>query len=186
MKHPFLKSLGLTTHRYTKGFEYSLGVTNYIGYYHLNGKTPYTGEIHTGTSEKLEPYNSKNVLIYNQLKPNNKKIDTFTHPYTMPITPTEAQYAAGRFTRYFMVKQNGINNIIYEVNDSMASSYGEPDGIDNNLYKLTKMPWEITKNQKLKPQIITANAANLRIANRELPGLNAVISSLYEYSFEVI
>lgn len=187
MKNPFLKAKGQTTHLYTKGKEFTVGLTEYIGYYHLNGKTPFSGPIHNGFSKKLEAYNSSpGILIYNQLKPENKILSTFIEPYATPVSPTDAQYNSGMFTRYFLAKRNTFLNIIYEVNSDMVAKYGKEKGIDNNLYQLTKMQWAITKNSKLKLQVQADNAINLRIANNDMRGLSNIITSLYEYSFEVI
>lgn len=187
MNLPFLKATGQKTHLYTKGKEFAVGVTEYIGYYHMNGNVPYTGYTNTPTSIKLEKYyDSVGILIYNQLRPDNKKIDTFIPPHDSPIAPTDSQYNAGMFIRYFLVKRNENTKIIYEINPDLVLKYGQENGLDDKLYQLTKMNWAITKNVNLKAQVIADNAINLRLANAELPGLNKYISSLYEYSYEVI
>lgn len=184
---PTFRSLNQLTHLYTKGKEFMLGFEEYIGELHIAQNKPYTGPTHTPESKLLRPYTvDVSTLIYDSLKPNNEQIKKYIHPYDTKISPSKSNYDQGFFIRYFVKRVNDVNDIICEINDPQAKLYGKPGGIDVNLYQLVQMNWYITTDPKLKTKIQLNNTKELTKANTKMPGISDLITSLFEFSYEII
>lgn len=176
----FWKSVGEKLYVYTKGKEYSLDGVEYIGYYHISNSVPYSEYKPSTTSRKLYPYKSSDAsMIYDKLKPEYLKLDTYNPPYQAPLLLTAAQYESGKITRYFLKKRN--ENIIYEINKNMVGKLGSEGGIDDIMYQLTSMDWMISING-ISYELINFNTKSLAIADLEMPGVRNKITSMYEYS----
>ena len=184
---PTYKSINRQIYSYTKGGEYMLDGENYIGEYHFSGNDPYTGPIQTKESKKLKLYTSnKSIIIYDNVKPSLEVIKTYIDPYDSFTSPKKAQYEAGLFVRYFVKRRNTTENFIYELSENVAKLYNSRNGIDPTLYQLVKLPWAISNGSKNLKDIEQRNSKSLFEANKEMPGLEEHITSLHEYSINVI
>lgn len=184
---PTFKSLNQLTHLYTKGKQFMLGFEEYIGELHITQDKPYTGPVHTPDSKLLKPYSeSVSTLIYDTLRPANEKIKKYVQPYDVKITPKKANYDQGFFIRYFVKRINDFDSFIYEVGESQGKLYGKPGGIDSNMYQLVQMTWYITTDSKLKSKVQLNNTKELTKANTSMPGIIDNITSVFEFSYEII
>lgn len=185
---PTFKTLNQQIYLYTKGKEFiDVNGDEYIGEYHYSSGKPYTGPTHTSDSKLLKLYNSnKSIISYDKIRPDQEKIKEYKEPYDSGISPKEAQYDIGFIVRYFIKRVNDSDNVIYEVSEDIGKTYGSPRGIDPSLYQLEKLNWYITKDPKKRNEIELNNYAKLQVSNIRMPGLVDHISSLYEYSFDII
>jgi hypothetical protein len=176
----FWETAGQKLYQYTKGKEYSLNGYEYIGYYHLADGVPFSEFMPSASSRKLYPYKGGMAgMIYDRIKPDYLKLDTFIEPYQAPLNITAQQYQAGKIIRYFLKKRN--ENIIYEINKEMVGKVGKEGGFDDMLYQLVKLDWMISTNGATN-ELLNFNARSLHSANLEMPGLKDKIVNLYEYS----
>lgn len=135
----------IITDLYTVGLEYMYADTNeeYIGPYHKYT----TGEVFTefnwkpNQSKKLITYQDINTtqFLYKTLKPDIKT--SYESVSTYVPQPTDEDFKAGYFQRYFISKFN--ENVIIEIDLASYNKYLAAE-LDNNAYVVTKLTWHIS------------------------------------------
>jgi hypothetical protein len=173
-------------YKYTKGKEFALDGEEYIGEYHYQGKTPYTGPEPLNGAKKLERYHpSKDVLLYIKIAPKQKSFLTYVEPTKGLVYPTENNYNSRSMYRFFV--QNRLEKeFIVEIDTDQVSHYSKDNGINPVKYQLLELKWMITRNPKELDKIAFENYKTVREANKEMPGIADYIFSYNEFSEIII
>ncbi len=197
----------ITSNLYTNGGEFVLknSQQEYVGYYWKTisntfhtGKTPQDSdtqqldlistlsststEYSNLTSEAFDVpskiYLFSNIQItadYNSI--NKKFIDIKTSPTYSPNIPTQKDYDAGEFTRYFCKKTNEI--IYLEINkDTYTKLVNKDPTYLFQLYQPFKFQWVIT-GDKEKVYIVNKNITRYMIEKFSFPFLNKYLKDDY-------
>lgn len=173
-------------YNYTKGKEFVLDETEYVGEYHYKGNDAYTGPKPSIDSKKLEMYHpSIDVLRYIKIHPKQKVFLTYVEPTRGLIFPTENNYVTGIMQRFFVQHRLQKENIV-ELDFEQASVYSKEKGIDPVLYQLVSLKWAVTRNPKKIDLIKLENFKFVLEANKQMPGLSDVIYNYIEFSEIII
>ncbi len=173
------------SYKYTKGQEYTtIDGREYIGEYHLrrDGKA-YTGPTpttNTNTIQLLPYYSSNNNYTYDRLLRFNYPIKdhTLPIPYEYAVRDEDGVYAQGFDTRHF-VQKIGIGTYAIEINAQQRERYGSRLGIDNAIYKVVDIQWQLTGTLQA---IESANKERVNIASQTLPDLPFTIRNYTQYA----
>ena len=173
------------SYKYTKGQEYTtIDGREYIGEYHLrrDGKA-YTGPTpttNTNTIQLLPYYSSNNNYTYDRLLQFNYPIKdhTLPIPYEYAVRDEDGVYAQGFDTRHF-VQKIGIGTYAIEISSQQRDRYGSRLGIDNAIYKVVDIQWQLTGTLQA---IESANKERVNIASQTLPDLPFTIRNYTQYA----
>lgn len=131
--------------QYTKGGEYSLNGRDYVGEYHIANNKAFTGPNGTIGSKELTKYYPHNmVYTYDSLFQFKKIESTFKQPMDAIIIPTEGDYLAGMYERYFLQSLIDMQKMPIEVSKTAYQSLGKPNGLDNESNIPITVMWTLT------------------------------------------
>lgn len=72
------------------------------------------------------------------------KFDLYTKPIPIIRVPTQAEFDAGKMTRYFAYKRNEPHIFFVEISPNQTVGYYRDNtGINQYLYQLVEVPWKI-------------------------------------------
>lgn len=184
---PTYKSYNQVTYLYTKGKEYMLGLEEYIGEYHIQQNSPWTGPVASADSLPLSTYvEDKNVVIYDLITGTDARNKSYLVPYDSFDTPNKNQYTTGIMNRYFMRRRNDPYKTIMEVSAELGRLYNKPNGVNSVLYEMVEVRWSITNNPEDAEKVIRNNIFEIQKANEIFPGISQYFTSAFEYSYEII
>lgn len=184
---PTYKSYNQQTYLYTKGKEFMLGLNEYIGEYHIQQGSAWTGPISTVDSLPLSIYvSNKNIIIYENISNSDIRKKSFLEPYYSFDTPTKNEYKNGSMIRYFVRRRNDPDNSIMEISSKLGKVYGKPGGIDNILYEIVRITWRITNDFNDIGSVMVDNIREILKAKKQMPGVDEYFTSPFEYSYEII
>lgn len=174
---------------YTKGKEYSLDGVEYIGEYHLEGRTAKTGPIKDAASKVLRKYYPNQMLYdYDRCRnfPRRERVD----PNQIVWAPIDSNFTTGFATRYFVERTGNYEGYPIEIDLEQADKYGKEGGIDEGVYVLVKIPWKLTgfertvyKNNEVYVEgIFEHNQRQVILATRVIPNLREAIRNYTEYA----
>lgn len=177
----------MANYLYTKGREYSLGLYEYVGDYHISNGEPYTGPFPSKSSKLLKSWSPYfDVLVYRLIRPEQEKLMRFIEPTYLPEIPGPNNYNVGNFSRYFVKNRFEEDNIIIEIDQNQASRYGKKNGIDDNKYQLGELVWYISKNEITIDRIVLLNTTSIFTLEKNMPGVYQYLLNPFEYSYIVI
>ena len=132
---------------YTKGNEYSLDGANYIGEYHIKDEIVYTGPAgpsNDGAKRRLTKYYAdQNNYNYDRLNNFAKIESTFKEVKPAIITPQEADYDLGYYTRYFLQKITEETKMPIEIAFNEQELLGKEKGYDDRINDLIEIKWTL-------------------------------------------
>jgi hypothetical protein len=174
----------------------------YIGYYH----TYVTGEIFSQSqydsvkSIKLYPLRKDIQSTYKKLKVKNNsylgflKSDLNMIKYSQPAyqlsKPSEDDFLAGFYFRYFAVKRNEPTKIL-EISKNQFSSYGRVAGINDKLYIVDSIRWNVTGPEfDIKTEsgsivsygVVSSNLRTLDQLSRKYPYIKTIFSNPEQFT----
>lgn len=142
--------------RFTRGGELMDAAGNeYIGYYHsyTTGEVFSQSQYDEQKSIKLYPLRKDVQTPYkrNQIKKNSYEsflqsdlnMTKYFQPSYQITKPTEADFLAGFYTRYFAFKRND-ETVMFEISKNQYLRYGAVAGINNILYIVDSIRWVLT------------------------------------------
>lgn len=194
----YYPSSQITSNLYTNGDEYIFKSTkqNYVGYYwktldgkFFTGKTPQN----TPTQELIisppkypdESQDNNNISFINTINDevndyiiiSKKSTSAPLNPTYSPNIPTQKDYDAGEFTRYFCKKTNEI--IYLEIDkDTYTKLVNKDPTYLFQLYQPFKFQWVIT-GDKEKVYIANKNITRYMIEKFSFPFLNKYLKEDY-------
>jgi hypothetical protein len=194
----FPKSRIITNQKANPGQFKMANGQDYTGFYY----TTFTGESFTGESptngfsapltEMPLTLGQSSIDItvenYKQLKPAEVNL---IDPIPFTPLPTEADYKAGKITRYFARQRNGTTFRLMEINQTTYNAFTSGVGDANtSLWKVVSIFWQISgpiNNEKVNN--ITTRAGivdtNQRILDRTEPnfiGIKQYLTDLRQFS----
>ena len=180
---------------YTAGKEWMTeDGTEYVGYYHryIDGKVASGAVYVRSQSVKLIKYVNvaaqPDNAVYNTLI---KKASAFVSPKQVIPIPTEEDYEAGRFKRYFLRRRNyntfediiEVNNIQYNLWKRTSS------GVNQNLYSGLAIDWKLTgpvndiqEGINVVYGVYDTNRRLVLLKDYEMPGLKNFLTDYIEFS----
>ncbi len=131
-----------------------------------------------------------NGLAYNNIKPSNIKAQLID---PIPITPipTEADYKAGKITRYFARQRNGTTFKIMEISQQTYTDLTtNSNGVNYALWKAISIFWQISgplKNERInnittRAGIINTNQRIVDQAEKSFIGIKQYLSDLQQFA----
>jgi hypothetical protein len=172
---------------------------DYVGPYYttfdgksFTGNSPITGRSNPLTPVPVLPnnvYQDPIVASYDSLKPNNKA--TLVDPTPFTPTPTEADYQAGKITRYLARQRNGTQFKIMEISkQTFDDMQNRRNGANFALWKTISIFWQISgplrdervDNIKTRAGIIDTNQRILDTAEKNFIGIKQYLSDLKQFS----
>jgi len=193
----YYPSSQITPNLYTNGGEFILLSTkeNYVGYYwktldgkFFTGKTPQNNSVQELISippeylgefqdNEVSFINIGNDEVNNYITISKKSISAPLHPTYSPNIPTQKDYDAEEFTRYFCKKTNEI--IYLEINkDTYTKLVNKDPTYLFQLYQPFKFQWVIT-GDKEKVYISNKNITRYMIEKFSFPFLNKYLKEDY-------
>lgn len=198
----------ITTNLYTKGDEFTVNGSPYIGSYYktYNGKAFAGKNPIEGSSKELAPIilnslenNPTGVytgggIAFNDftrpylINPNIKSTQTFSSPTLYYPQPTDQDYQRGFVMRYFAKKRNEIGYVI-EINKSTYDSLLKEDTeFDYITYQVIDLFWQLTgplkdtrENRQYKiAGIIDTNKRLVEEKDKNFRGLIEFIGGKYD------
>jgi hypothetical protein len=175
---------------YTKGFEYSLNGKNYVGeYYDVNG-VQYAGRPTSPVKQQLRRYYENNDLYtFDKLANFGRSISTYKQPKFVIIEPKPQDYSIGYINRYLVQYVLDLAQVPIEIGDKARGSYGQPSGIDPNLYDLVEVKWQLTGplNDKtiptgIVPGIIESNQRTVLKLSQKYPSIIYAFRNYSEFA----
>ena len=164
---------------YTKGQEFFLNGSEYIGEYHIYNKTAKTGPVETDESKHLHPfYNNQDEYQYDVLLAKNNQ--PFLKEFSVPIPyipkPSTADYSQGFLMRYFA--KNLINPNLFVVEINRTQFFASKGGINPAIYQLLDIKWNIVGNSK---EVFDLNTKTLVDANNIMPGIIYAVPNALQF-----
>ena len=168
------------THLYTKGGEFSLNGTNYIGEYHTNNGMPYTGPTKSSGAVPLQRfYSNPDHFQYEKLFNFHVDVAQFVDPVPYLYSPKPTAYKAGFDMRYFVEKINDDQSYPIEVDKNQYSQINAPNGIDGGIYGSAAVSWKLTG---FREDIINYNQNSLIKASQTIPGALYAVRNFLEFA----
>tara|TARA_R110000851_G_scaffold313422_1_gene475060 strand:+ start:214 stop:819 length:606 start_codon:yes stop_codon:yes gene_type:complete len=187
--------------QYTSGGVYYTlkGNVNWIGFYFetFDGKIFAGKTIGVGTNEELIKSTKKqteyktigNELYTDFLKKDNSVVQLLSQ-YIIPKSsipqPTEEDYKAGLFTRYFLSRINDEN--IMEINSVLFNDVMQGSKYNSSLYAVVSLNWRIRgslestlSNGILVKGVRGKNEQMVIIKNGKLKGLDKYLTNFSEF-----
>ena len=123
-------------------------------------------------------------MAYNDLI-KDKNIDKIILPETIVPVPTQLDYDNGYMIRYFIQKANDYNGHIFELNNSVYTTY-----LNNAYWKGVELKWRIAgpkevvyKNDGTTDDIglINSNKASIGLASVRLKNIGLYLPNLLQF-----
>ena len=143
-----------------------------------------TEEIDTAKTLTLES------ITYNSIKPSNIQAQLIDPTPITPI-PTEADYKAGKITRYFARQRNGTTFKIIEISQQTYTDLTtNKNGSNYALWKATSLFWQISgplRNERInnittRAGIIDTNQRIVDQAEKNFIGIKQYLSDLQQFA----
>ncbi len=167
-------------YKYTKGGQFSLDGEEYIGEYHFLGKTAKTGPLPLPESRVLQRlYRAQDHYVYDRNFNFNVGVLKFIDPRPYLYAPTEAAFAVGIDTRYFVEKIEDSESYAIEIDQAQYDAIGKPGGIDSAIYTYAFVIWKLTGRRQ---DIIDHNDTQLFRASRTVPSVNYAVRNFLEFA----
>ena len=136
--------------QYTPGGEYMIDGQEYIGYYNITARGPYTGRVYADKEQPL--FVLRTVLneqsqLYDKLATDNGHVTDleFDDPIAAQTTVTAKDKKNGFINRYFLQQRNDKRARIKEIDKTQFDSVLDGTaGINPSLYKSVALRWKIT------------------------------------------
>ena len=180
----------VNTH-YTKGGQYSLNGVNYAGEYHYKEGKPFAGPFGSVSDKPLTQfYSSSANYVYDKLFNFSKVESTLKQPAKAIITPTDRDYTAGSYQRYFMQSLIDKNKIPVEITRSQYESLGKPGGLDNRTNAAFTFVWFLTgplnsykdSNGYLVEGLTQKNEKTIQEVSRLYPNIIYTVKNYVEFA----
>ena len=88
-------------------------------------------------------------------------------------SPEKEDFKRGYITRYFLIKSNDSNGIIYEIRKKSTSKFS-----NNPFYLTVSLDWRITGDPI---DIKKSNIASLQIASKTIPKISLYLPNLLQF-----
>jgi hypothetical protein len=172
--------------QYTKGGEYMIGGEEYIGYYNITVRGPYTGRVYADKEQPLfvlkTVFNEQSQIYTGLAEGVGYTTDLdFDDPTPAVIAPNKGDIKRGFFNRYFIQKRNDKRARVYELDKDQYSTVSDGTaGINPSLFKSVVLRWKIVGPEfdvKSGSLIITPGVSNTNA--RTLIEKSKVIKGLY-------
>jgi hypothetical protein len=160
----------------------------------FTGKNPYDG-ISRPLIPITQPKDLNPLLSYDQNSVTYRKLNsintTLIDPTPFTPTPTEADYQAGKITRYLARQRNGTQFKIMEVSkQTFDDMQNRRNGANFALWKTISIFWQISgplrdervDNIKTRAGIIDTNQRILDTAEKNFIGIKQYLSDLKQFS----
>lgn len=161
----------------------------------FTGANPYTLNSVSLTPNPTEKTNTQkplnlNSLIYNNIKPSNIKAQLID-PTPFTPSPTEANYKAGKITRYLARQRNGTTFKIIEISQQTYNDLTtKSNGSNYALWKAISIFWQISgplRNERInnittRAGIIDTNQRVLDNAEKNFIGIKQYLTNLTQFS----
>ena len=143
-----------------------------------------TEEIDTSKTLTLES------IAYNNIKPSNIQAQLID-PIPITAIPTEADYKAGKITRYFARQRNGTTFKIIEISQqTYIDLTTNKNGSNYSLWKAISLFWQISgplKNERInnittRAGIIDTNQRIVDQAEKSFIGIKQYLSDLQQFA----
>ena len=184
--------------QFTAGGELMVARTkeNYVGFYYTlaNGKA-YVGKEPNGlisdeliqnpnntpsVSNDNENYRDENYFIedssYYNAKPKNDFPIVPRNPKSSQVLPTEEDYKAGKYTKYFVSKTNEIR-FIQVYNTEYLKFKNKSSEVNWSLYEPIELEWVIGGDRKTA---FLTNKASVHSISTKYPGFGSVFKNRYD------
>ena len=167
-------------YQYTKGNEFSLDGVPYVGEYHYNGTTPYTGPIPADDTQVLRRiYRNVDHYIYDHLQKFDSQVLRYKDPKPILYRPTDQAYVIGYDSRYFVEKVEDEYSYAIEIDVDQYNNISTRGGIDGGLYLSTVLKWKLTGGQQ---EIIEHNKYEVYKGSVNCPSVEYSIRNFLEFS----
>ena len=183
--------------QYTPGGEYMIDGQEYIGYYNITARGPYTGRVYADKEQPLfvlRAVLNEQSQLYDKLATKNGYTTDleFDDPVAAQIDITADNIKQGFITRYFIQQRNDKQARIKELDKPQFDSVSDGTaGINPNLYKAVALRWKITGPEFdimvggtiNTPGVSDTNARTLTEKSNSIKGLNIFLKHrLTQYS----
>ena len=135
--------------QYTKGGEYMIEGEEYIGYYNITVRGPYTGRVYADKEQPLfvlkTVFNEQSQIYTGLAEGIGYATDLdFDDPTPAVIAPSKDDIKRGFFNRYFIQKRNDKRARVYELDKDQYSTVSDGTaGINPSLFKSVVLRWKI-------------------------------------------
>ena len=174
--------------QYTPGGEYMINGQEYIGYYNITARGPFTGRVFADREQPLSVLRivlNEQSQLYDELATKNGYTTDleFDDPVGAQTTITAKDKKSGFINRYFLQQRNDKRARIKEIDKVQFDSVSDGTaGINPNLYKSVALRWKITGPEfdiKDGDTIITPGVRDTNA--RTLKEKSNIIRGLYLY-----
>jgi hypothetical protein len=174
--------------QFTPGGEYMINGQEYIGYYNITARGPYTGRVFADREQPLSVLRvvlNEQSQLYDELATKNGYTTDleFDDPVAAQTTITAKDKKSGFINRYFLQQRNDKRARIKEIDKVQFDSVSDGTaGINPNLYKSVALRWKITGPEfdiKDGDTIITPGVRDTNA--RTLKEKSNIIRGLYLY-----
>ena len=174
--------------QYTPGGEYMINGQEYIGYYNITARGPFTGRVYADKEQPLSVLRivlNEQSQLYDELATKNGYTTDleFDDPVAAQTTITAKDKKSGFINRYFLQQRNDKRARIKEIDKVQFDSVSDGTaGINPNLYKSVALRWKITGPEfdiKDGDTIITPGVRDTNA--RTLKEKSNIIRGLYLY-----
>lgn len=174
--------------QYTPGGEYMINGQEYIGYYNITARGPFTGRVFADKEQPLSVLRivlNEQSQLYDELATKNGYTTDleFDDPVAAQTTITAKDKKSGFINRYFLQQRNDKRARIKEIDKVQFDSVSDGTaGINPNLYKSVALRWKITGPEfdiKDGDTIITPGVRDTNA--RTLKEKSNIIRGLYLY-----
>lgn len=123
-------------------------------------------------------------MAYNDLI-KDKNIDKIILPETIVPIPTQLDYDNGYMIRYFIQKGNDVNGHIFELNNSVYTTY-----LNNAYWKGVELKWRIGGPKEIVYKndgtvddigVINSNKASIGLASVRLKNIGLYLPNLLQF-----
>ena len=191
-KNKLANRVNADNYLYTKGREFSLDGTNYIGEYHLVGGKPKTGPIPSNEAKVLTKYYPDLVVYnYDRIKEFKNLVTEFIEPKPIIIKPTDLDYELGYIDRFFVEKSINVEKYPTEIDNLQYQKYNTTQNINGGLYLIVILKWKLTgslrdrrdtKGNLIERGIYEHNALEVEKGARQIPNLSYIIKNYIEFA----
>lgn len=163
--------------KYTSGNElYDSTGQSYVGYYFEDE----FGKPHAGQNKSNKEFRllNRQELDRSRYRFNTKKAFVQSdRPLLYKPILDEEDYLVGKFARYFVQKRTNLANIL-EISEDQYNSYGNSNGINSNLWKVSFINWTIVGSIN---HIMISNYVELGKLEKEFPLIKSYFKNLTQY-----
>jgi hypothetical protein len=161
----------------------------------FTGANPYalnSGPLTSYPTEKTDTSSTSTLdsIAYNNIKPSSIQARLIDPTPITPI-PTEADYKAGKITRYFARQRNGTTFKIIEISQQTYTDLTtNKNGSNYALWKATSLFWQISgplRNERInnittRAGIIDTNQRIVDQAEKNFIGIKQYLSDLQQFA----